>query len=192
MKEVADRFVIILDANVLYPFRVRDVLLRFAEAGLFRARWSEKITDEWTARLLEAKPHLEESVKSQLAAMERSFPEAVVTGYEPLMAGLSLPDPDDIHVLAAAIKAGAQHIVTENLKDFPADVLAGFDMEPVSADNFIASTFELYPAEGIAALRATRSAYNNPPMTKTEFIIDLMRVGLGRTAAIVKPEIESL
>ncbi len=192
MKEVADRFVVILDANVLYPFRVRDVLLRFAEAGLFRARWSEKITDEWTSHLRNAKPHLEESVRSQLAAMERVFPEAVVTGYEPLMADLTLPDSNDVHVLTAAIKAGAQHIVTENLKDFPDDILSEFDMEAVSADNFIASTFELYPAEGVAALRAMRRAYNNPSMTKAEFIMDLMRVGLGRTAALVKPEIESL
>ncbi len=192
MKEVADRFVVILDANVLYPFRVRDVLLRFAEAGLFRARWSEKITDEWTSRLLNAKPHLEESVRSQLATMERAFPEAVVTGYEPLMASLALPDPDDIHVLAAAIKVGAQHIVTENLKDFPDAILSEFDMQAVSADNFVASTFELYPAEGVAALRTMRTAYNNPSMTKAEFIMDLMRVGLGRTAALVKPEIESL
>jgi len=77
--EIADRFVVVLDANVLFPFRVRDALLRFAEQGLFRARWSKDILQEWETRLLELKPHLRESIESQLAAMERAFPEALVS-----------------------------------------------------------------------------------------------------------------
>ena len=69
MSNIADRFVVILDANVLYPFWVRDVLLRFAEAGLYRARWSQEILDEWTSSLLNKKPNLEKSIQSQEQAM---------------------------------------------------------------------------------------------------------------------------
>ena len=192
MSEVADRFVVVLDANVLYPFRVRDVLLRFAEAGLFRARWSERILDEWTASLLAMKPHLEASIRSQRVAMAEAFPEALVEGHEALIPALDLPDADDRHVLAAAIRAGAAHIVTANLKDFPAEALAPYGVEATSPDAFLAATYELYPRQATAALRRMRQAYRKPPMTASELVLDLMRVGLPRLAALVRQEIELL
>lgn len=192
MTEVADRFVVVLDANVLYPFRVRDVLLRFAEVGLYRARWSQQILDEWTRNLIERKPHLEQSVRSQLGAMARAFPEAMIDGYENLVEGLSLPDEKDRHVLAAAIKAGAQHIITENLKDFPGEATEPYGIEAVSADDFLVSTFELYPTEAIVTLRKMRKSYQNPSMNPNEFLTDLMRVGLARTAAMCRSEIDIL
>ena len=113
MKHLADRRVALLDANVLFPFRKRDILLRFHHAGLFRARWTERILDEWTLSLPERKPHLERSVHSQRHAMREHFAEALVTGYEPLIGTLELPDADDRHVPAAAIRCGAQYIVTD-------------------------------------------------------------------------------
>ena len=103
MKLLAECCVAVLDANVLFPFRKRDILLRFCHAGLFQARWSEQILDEWTRNLLDQKPQLEDSIRSQLRAMKTHFPEALVTGYEPLVIALDLPDTDDRHVLAAAI-----------------------------------------------------------------------------------------
>lgn len=192
MTDVADRFVVLLDANVLFPFRVRDALLRFAEAGLYRARWSAQILEEWASNLIRKKPQLAESVKSQLRAMKRTFPESLVIGFEPLIEGLDLPDQNDCHVLAAAIQCGAQHIITENLKDFPPEVLEPLDIEAVSADTFLASTFELYPSEAIAALRTMREAYRNPTMSKSEFLLDLTGCGLVKTASLAKSEIEVL
>jgi len=183
LKHVADRFVVILDANVLFPFRKRDVLLRFYHAGLFRARWTEQILDEWTRNLLEQKPHLEESIRSQQRAMHEHFAEAIVTGHEPLVPALNLPDPDDRHVLAAAIQCGAQHIVTENLTDFPADILEQFEIEAIDADEFLSRTFDLYPSEALAVLRTLRKHYNNPPFSPPEFILDLTAKGLPKLAA---------
>jgi hypothetical protein len=113
---------------------------------------------------LEMKPHLKESIESQLKAMERIFPESLVSGYSHLINSLELPDANDRHVLAAAIVCGAQHIVTENLKDFPAEALDLSWIEAISADNFLAGTFELYSTEAMAALRAMRRAYRKPPM----------------------------
>lgn len=138
---IADRFVVVLDANVLFPFRKRDVLLRFSHAGLFRARWSETILDEWTRNLLALKPQLEESIRAQQAAMRDHFPEALVVGHDPLVAGLDLPDPNDRHVLATAIQCGAQHIVTDNLTDFPTEKLQPYDIEAINADEFLSRTF---------------------------------------------------
>jgi hypothetical protein len=190
--EVADRFVVVLDANVLYPFRVRDVLLRFAEAGLFRARWSRQILEEWASNLLAAKPHLEDSVRLQREAMVRAFPEAMIEGHEALIPALTLPDENDRHVLAAAIRAGAQHIITENLRDFPSEALEPYGIEAVSADAFVSATYELYPIEATAALLRMRIAYKRPPMSANDLIMDLMRVGLPLTAAIARREIDLL
>ena len=122
MTPIADRPVVVLDANVLFPFRTRDILLRFHHAGLFQARWTARILDEWTRSLLGWKPHLERSVRSQRRAMDKHFDDAPVTGYEPLVEALDLPDADDRHVLAAAIRCGAQYVVTDNLADFPVDL----------------------------------------------------------------------
>ena len=183
MIQLADRRVALLDANVLFPFRKRDILLRFHHAGLFRGRWTERILDEWTLNLLEQKPHLEPSVRSQRHAMHEHFAEALVTGYEPLIGTLELPDADDRHVLAAAIRCGAQYIVTDNLADFPAEVLKRFDIEAINADGFLSATFALYPSEALGVLRSLREAYTNPSFTPSAFIRDLTAKGLPQLAA---------
>ncbi len=186
MTQLTDPRIALLDANVLFPFRKRDILLRFHHAGLFRARWTERIIDEWTQNLLEQKPHLEPSVRSQRHAMREHFEEALVTGYEPLIATLELPDADDRHVLAAAICCGAQQIVTDNLTDFPAEVLTRFDIEAIDADGFLSRMFDLYTSEALGVLRGLREAYSNPPFTPSEFIRDLMVKGLPGLAAQIE------
>jgi hypothetical protein len=141
---------------------------------------------------LAKRPDFTASIESQLAAMERAFPEGCVDGSDDLIGGLDLPDEDDRHVLATAIRAGAEHIVTENLKDFPDVKLDAFGISAVSADDFLSSTFELYPAEAIATLRAMRRGYNTPPMTPGEFIFDLQAKGLPKLASMLKENIDLL
>lgn len=192
MSHVADRFVVFLDANVLYPFRMRDALLRFAEAGLFRARWSQDVLYEWKGALLKRKPNLQDSVDSQIRAMNLAFPEACVAGYHQLIEALDLPDPNDRHVLAAAIVADAEHIITENLRDFPQDALDPYDIAAVTADDFLESSFETYTAEAISALRTMRRAYSRPPLTPDEFIFELQSKGLPKTASRLKPHIDAV
>lgn len=187
MKHIADHFVVILDANVLFPFRKRDILLRFCHAGLFRARWTDQILDEWTRNLLVAKPGLADSIQSQLKAMREAFPEALVTGHEALIAGLELPDPDDRHVLAAAIRCGAQHIITENLTDFPEGALSAFSIEAIGADEFLARTFDLYKAEAVEILGTMRKVYKSPPFNPSEFVLDLTAKGLPKLASRLRP-----
>lgn len=120
------------------------------------------------------------------------LPESWVEGYEALIDGLELPDANDRHVLAAAIRAGAEHIITENLKDFPAKALDPLGIEAVSADDFLSSTFELYPAEGVATIRAMRGDYENPPFTPAEFIFDLQTKGLPKLASLLREHIDSI
>ena len=190
MSFVANPFVVVLDANVLFPFRTRDVLLTFAQDGLFRARLTEDILDEWTRNLIRLKPHLEASVRAQEAAIKDHFEECLVSGYQPLIDGLALPDMDDRHVLAAAIRCSAQVIVTENHKDFPVNVIEEHGVETLSADDFLANTYDLFPAAAVRSLKKVRQRYGNPPMTATEFLLDLTRSGLSKLAAAARADIE--
>ena len=190
MSHIANPFVILLDANVMYPFRTRDVLFTFAQQGLFRARFTEQIIDEWTGCLIRTKPDLEASVTEQAAAVCEVFHECFVTGYEPLIEGLELPDPDDRHVLAAAIKCSAQIIVTENLKDFPSEALEEHGIEVLGADDVLANTFDLFKIESARALRTVRQRYDNPPFSQSEFLLDLTKSGLPKLAAMARSTIE--
>lgn len=188
MSYYADRFVVILDANVLYPFRKRDILLNFYESGLFRARWTEEIFQEWRRSLLLSKPHLEKSIDSQINAIRKSpdFRDSFVVGYERLIPCLDLPDPKDNHVLAAAIRCGAQHIVTDNLKDFPFERTKEFDVEAISADEFLSRTLELYERQALLTLKTIREQYDDPTFTPSEFVMDLTAKGMPKLAATVK------
>ena len=190
MSFVANPFVVVLDANVLFPFRVRDVLLTFAQDGLFRARITDDILDEWTRSLIRLKPHLEESVRQQEVAIRSNFSECFVSGYQPLIEGLELPDSDDRHVLAAAIRCSAQVIVTENHKDFPVRTLEEYGVETLGADDMLANTYDLFPAGSARALRKVRSRYDDPPMRPSEFLLDLTRSGLSKLAAAARSDIE--
>lgn len=192
MSFVANPFVVILDANVLFPFRVRDVLLTFAHEGLFRARFTEEIMAEWMENLVQQKPALEESVKSQARMIRQTFDECFVTGHMSLIDGLEMPDKDDRHVLAAAIRCSAQVIVTENRRDFPPDLLEEYDIEALGADDMLVSTYELFPVEAARALGRVRRRYKNPSMTVSEFLLDLTRAGLPKLAAVARRDIEAL
>ena len=117
--------VAVYDACVLYPAALRDTLIRVALTGLVRARWSEAILDEWERSILRVRPELDRGALGRTRElMNIALPDAVIRGFEPHVAGLELPDPDDRHVLAAAIHGGAQTIVTFNLKDFPEEKLS--------------------------------------------------------------------
>jgi predicted nucleic acid-binding protein len=118
-------FVVIYDACVLYPAHLRDLLVRIANTGIVRARWSERILDECFRSIKENRADLSDAALARTRAlMCEAVPDCLVTGHEHLVEGLDLPDSDDRHVLAAGIRANAQALVTFNLKDFPDHVLA--------------------------------------------------------------------
>lgn len=131
-------FTALYDADVLHSPGLRDLLVRLGQAGLFRARWSEQILDEMIDSIIRRRADLD---AGRLARTRRlmceAVPDCLVTGYETLIDGLSLPDPDDRHVLAAAIRCSAQVIVTSNLDDFPAEALEPFNIEAQGPDQFV-------------------------------------------------------
>src|SRR5689334_22105621 len=110
-------FRVVVDACALFPVTVCDTLLRAAAAGYFQIHWSAEILDEAARNLVAKNRVTAEQAARRFAAMTTHFPEAMVTGHESLIAGMP-NDPKDRHVVAAAVKAGAQVIVTSNLRDF--------------------------------------------------------------------------
>ena len=114
----------VYDACVLYPAPLRDLLIRLARTGLFRARWTDLIHDEWIRNVLGNRSDLTaEQLERTRQLMNAAVRDCLVTGYEHRIEDLNLPDPDDRHVLAAALEAQAQVIVTYNLRDFPTSAL---------------------------------------------------------------------
>ncbi|MCU1703959.1 PIN domain-containing protein [Xanthomonas hortorum] len=175
-------FTAVYDACVLYPAPLRDLLMWLGLSGRFRARWSVQIHQEWKRNLLLNRRDLTaEQVDRTSALMDRAIPDALVTGHEPLIAGLQLPDADDRHVLAAAIRCSASVIVTFNLKDFPSATLAPFGIEAQHPDEFIENLFDLDQAAVVSAAQRQRAQLTNPGMEVERYLEVLLRQGLVQT-----------
>ena len=177
----------LLDANVLYPAGLRDLLLRLADRYLYAPLWSADIHEEWMRSLLADRPDVPASVLDRTRSiMDEHFPGAVVTGYAALADSLDLPDPGDTHVLAAAIEGGANMIVTRNLRHFPSGCLAPHGLTARHPDAFIADLFNADPERVLMAVRGDRAALRNPPRSPEEHMAALERLGLLRTAALLR------
>jgi predicted nucleic acid-binding protein len=177
--------VALLDANVLYPAPLRDLLLQLAFTGLYQARWSAEIDDEWKRNLLAARPELAGRIERTHAVMRLAMPDALVTDYAHLIHGLSLPDPDDRHVLAAAITAEADVIVTFNLKDFPAVSLAPHSLVAQHPDAFLQTFIDAMPLRVLAAVRECVARLVQPSISSSDYLKTLDRLGLTQTAAFL-------
>ena len=156
--------VAVLDACVLYPPSLRDLLMWLASSRVYTPRFTEEIHAEWTRNVLadsrEAKPA---QIDRTRRLMNQVVPKCLVSGYESHIPGLSLPDADDRHVLAAAIEANASLIVTYNLADFPTPALAVFGVQAVHPDAFLGSLLDAKPALFLSAVRNHRASLHNPP-----------------------------
>ncbi len=181
------RFVVVYDACVPYPAPLRDFLIRLPAAGLFAAKWTERIHDEWTRSVLAKRPELSDRLPRTRGLMDRAIPDCLVHGYEPLIDALQLPDPDDRHVLAAAIRAGAQLIVTLNIRDFPVEALSAYDIEAVHPDAFVEQQKDLHEAAVVSVAKQHRASLRSPALSTAEYLDTLAAQGLIVTADRLKP-----
>jgi hypothetical protein len=180
-------FTALYDSCVLYPAPLRDLLMWLALSDLFRARWSNDIHEEWIRNLLEDRPDLtREQLERTRDKMNSHVRDCLVTGYEPLIDGLTLPDPNDRHVLAAAIRASADVIVTFNLKDFPTESLAQFGVEAQHPDTFIVHLIDLNPGRALNFVTRCWRNLKNPPKTVEEYLDTLLIQGLPETVAVLQ------
>jgi predicted nucleic acid-binding protein len=180
--------VAVYDANILYPAPLRDLFIRLAQAGLVLARWTDAIHEEWVRNVLKDNAALSrERLARTQTLMNDAVRDCLVTGYERLIDSLTLPDPDDRHVLAAAIHVRAEVIVTFNLKDFPATALAGHNIEALHPDEFLASLFDTAAGSVCAAVKRQREGLRNPPRTVEELLATLESQGLIQTVLRLRP-----
>lgn len=176
-------FTAVYDACVLYPAPLRDFLMWLGLSGRFRARWSAQIHEEWKRNLLKNRADLtREQVDRTAALMDRAIPDGLVSGHETLIPGLNLPDENDRHVLAAAIRCNASVIVTFNEKDFPQSALGVYGIEAQHPDVFAENLLDLDPAAVVAAAQRQRSNLKNPPVTVGNYLELLLRQGLVQTS----------
>jgi hypothetical protein len=172
---------------VLYPAPLRDLLMHLALTDLFRAKWADAIHEEWMRAVLETRPDLtRDKLERTRTLMNEHVRDCLVTGYEDLIPSLQLPDPDDRHVLAAAIRGHAEVIVTFNLKDFPKDTLASFGVEPQHPDDFITHLLDLDSGTVCVAVKRQRESLKNPPKSIDELLATLEQCGLTQTVAKLK------
>lgn len=186
-------FVALYDACVLYPSPLRNLLMHLALSGLYRARWTARIHDEWVEHLLTNRPDIpRQKLERTRRLMDESVPDCLVTGYEGLEPTLDLPDPGDRHVLAAAIMCGAGTIVTFNLKDFPESELAPHGITAQHPDEFIEHAFGVSDAAVIAAVRDHRASLAHPAKTIEELLDSYLKLGLATTVGLLRPHVEFL
>lgn len=186
-------FTAIYDACVLYPAPLRDFLLRLAMTELFRARWTDHIHEEWIRSVLSNRQDLTaDKLTRTRQLMDEAVPDCLVTGYEELIGSLELPDDEDCHVLAAAIRCQAGVIVTFNLDDFPADIIGQYGIEAQHPDEFIGHLLDLDPGAVCNVARLQRQALKNPPKSPEEFLDTLLRQGLAGTVAQLEDMVDLL
>jgi hypothetical protein len=181
------QYTVLYDACVLYPAPLRDLLMQLATANLFRAKWTERIHEEWISNLLTNRQDLTRAqLERTKELMNAAVPDCLVTGYEYLIATIELPDTDDRHVVAAAIRAGADAIITANISDFPPQVLAPHDIEAIHPDDFITYQIDLNEAAVITAAQTCRRRLKAPEKTVEEYLDILLKQPLPKTVAFLK------
>ena len=184
-------FTVVYDACVFYPAPLRDLLIRLAMTRRFRARWTTQIHEEWSRNLLAHRKDLtQQQLDRTIAMINNAVEDCLITGYEHIIEGLKLPDPNDRHVLAAAIRVGAAAIVTMNLKDFPDRVLSEFEIFALHPDDFILDLADLEPPILERVAKEQRASLCSPPVSAKEFVANIRRQGLPSVADFLEKRID--
>jgi len=171
----------IIDTNVLHPLWVRDILFWFAYYDLLRLAWTDDILKEWV-EVMRRKRLSEDLIINRIKKVNKAFPEAKIEDYQPYLDCLDLPDKDDRHVVAAAIKTNAKFVITYNLKDFPSNKLSQYKIMAIDPDTFISNCITRNESTSILAFRSLVETKSNPKLPISEVIDILHNNGLIKTA----------
>ena len=182
-----NRYTVLLDANVLYSVAISDALMEVAATGIYAAKWSKAIDDEWVRNLAKNKKRAEADFHTRRDSMHDACPDWEVPeeGWRLIEPCLSLPDVNDRHVLAAAVAGHADSIVTINIKDFPSSILDPLGITALHPDEFLLQQLQLEPLVVLPAFKAMRARLKNPAFTPEKFVDAMERNGLIQTAAFL-------
>jgi len=185
----SQKFTAVLDTCVIFPLITRDLLLWFAYYDLFTPKWSKGIFDEWI-QVMARKGVSQDHIDKRISSVQNAFPDAFVENYESLIEKLELPDPDDRHILAAAIKTNANTIVTWNLKDFPNEYLSQFGLSAKSPEDFILDTIDLNVPNAILAFKEMVLHKRNPNLDEFAVLDMLRNAGLSESANFIHSQLD--
>ncbi|HHS8316197.1 TPA: PIN domain-containing protein [Legionella pneumophila] len=179
-------FTVIYDACVLYPAPLRDLLMQLATTSLFRAKWTNRIHEEWIRNVLKNRPDISRNMLEKTKElMNRCVLDSLVEHYEELESSLNLPDPNDNHILAAAIVSNSDVIITFNLKDFPTHEVSKYGIEVQHPDDFLMHLTDLDVNTFYNAINETRLRLKNPPKTTHQYLETLAKQGLEKTVGFL-------
>ncbi len=182
------KVIVIYDACVLYPAPLRDLLMHLAITDLYQAKWTNDIHDEWIRNVLANRPDLKQSqLERTRELMDKYVLDCLIEGYEQLIPSLKLPDPDDRHVLAAAIHSSASIILTYNLKDFPVSSLSKYGITAQHPDKFLTQYMDIQPAIICNAIKKLRTSLKNPPMSLEQYLEVLKKQSLSNFVNSLTP-----
>jgi len=183
----------IIDACVLYSAPLRDLVVRLGQSGLLQARWTDEIHDEWMRNVLKNNPKVSrDRLERTRSLMDGAIRDSLVVGYSTLVPSLDLPDPDDRHILAAAIQCKAGVILTFNISDFPAEALAPYGVDARHPDDLLSELLDAAEDAFCDAARLQREGLKNPPMSVAEFLAKLEAVGLVQTVTHLRDRADRL
>ncbi len=177
----------LLDANVLYPAGIRDILIQPAVYDLYLPKWSPDIFREWMRidrRIRE--DHVAEKVRLTQKDLDAFFFDALILGYDNYIDTINLPDKDDRHVLAAAISGDCDFIITQNISDFPTEILESYGIEAHTPDEFLVMLFEAHPQDMLESARAVLKKLKNPAYNVDTYLDMRMKDGLVETVSLLQ------
>jgi len=190
----ANRFTALVDACVLTGVLKRNLILSLAAADFFRVRWSVHILDEAQAAICDIRIRAgsrdpQTDAQRARSGMEDAFPDACVTAYEGTLSIPDLPDVEDLHVIAAAVKTQAAVIVTDNTKHFPSPILERYGLFARTADEFIADAVDLDLPKSLAVIETMRGRLQRPEMTRDALLLRMEATDLPATADLLRPHL---
>jgi hypothetical protein len=184
---------LLCDANTLYPAPIRDLLVRLAISGVLRVRWTERIHEEWIRSVLADRSDLTRTqLERTRSLMDLAVQDCLIRDYEHRIEEVVLPDPEDRHVLAAAIAGGVHRILTFNTRDFPAEAVLPYGIEVQDPDSLVLELVGARREQLLEALRAQRAALQSPPLSAEQFLTALANTGLVRSARELTPWVDRI
>lgn len=177
----------------MYAAPTRDLLLRLSQAGLYHARWTERINEEWILNLLKNRPDLtRDRLEYTCDLMSKAIPDALIKPTSTIKYSLNLPDKNDEHILLAAITGRVNVIITHNIKDFPKAILQKYHVIALTPDAFIYKLIHKDLEKVAATVRSHRLILRNPPKTKDEYLDTLKKQQLHLTVDALRQIIERI
>ena len=185
--------VVVFDACILYPFHLRNIVVQIAVDRLVGARWTDEIHDEWIRSVAATMPAIPiERLQITRRLMNDALPGAMVTGYQRHIQTVTLPDPDDRHVVAAGIAGGASIVLTWNLRDFPAREMKKHGLRRQTPDAFLVDLCDQAPDLTLASLANARRNLSKTRVSASDFVNIVKNQGLIRLWARIAGHLADL